>query len=54
MYWAVYKGIINGMDGGLAPQGQTTRAQIAKILVEYQDQAEREAAQAAQNQSKNN
>jgi len=41
------------MDGGLNPTGQTTRAQIAKILVEYQDRAEREAAQAAQNQQNN-
>lgn len=53
MYWAVYHEIINGMDGGLNPTGQTTRAQIAKILVEYQDRAEREAAQAAQNQQNN-
>lgn len=53
LYWAVYHEIINGMDGGLNPTGQTTRAQIAKILVEYQDRAEREALQAAQNQQNN-
>ena len=35
MYWAYFNEIINGMDGGLAPNGKATRAQLAKILVEY-------------------
>jgi len=35
MYWAVYNNIISGMDGGLNPEGATTRAQMSKILVEY-------------------
>ena len=35
VYWAVYNGIISGMDGGLNPAGATTRAQMSKILVEY-------------------
>ncbi len=34
MKWAVENGIINGMgDGTLAPQGEATRAQMAKILM---------------------
>ena len=37
MYWAVYNKIINGMNGGLNPKGEATRAQLAKILVEYQN-----------------
>ena len=37
MYWAVYNTILNGMDGGLNPTGTATRAQLAKILVEYQN-----------------
>ena len=37
MYWAVYNTILNGMDGGLNPAGTATRAQLAKILVEYQN-----------------
>lgn len=49
MYWAIYQGIINGMDGALAPKGLTTRAQLAKILVEYQNKMEREAVEAAKN-----
>ena len=37
MYWAVYNKIINGMNGGLNPNGEASRAQLAKILVEYQN-----------------
>lgn len=36
MKWAVEMGIINGMgDGTLAPQGEATRAQLAKILTYF-------------------
>ncbi len=36
MEWAVVQGIINGTDGNrLDPQGDATRAQTAKILMEY-------------------
>lgn len=39
MYWAVYNKIINGTsDTTLSPEGTATRAQLAKILVEYQNQ----------------
>lgn len=40
MYWAVYRSIIDGMDGRLNPRGVTTRAQISKILVEYLEKTE--------------
>ena len=36
MKWAIEVGIINGMgDGTLAPQGEATRAQLAKILTYF-------------------
>ena len=35
MLWAVDRGLINGMDGALVPQGQATRAQIATILFRW-------------------
>ena len=35
MKWACGNGIINGMDGLLAPAGNTTRAQIATILTRF-------------------
>ena len=35
MLWAVKSGIINGLDGKLAPQDNATRAQTAKILYCY-------------------
>ena len=36
--WAVDKGIINGMgDGTIAPQGISTRAQVAQIVKNYTD-----------------
>lgn len=35
MRWAVEAGLINGMDGKLAPTGTATRAQIAAILMRY-------------------
>lgn len=39
MYWAVYNGIINGTsETTLSPGGTATRAQLAKILVEYQNE----------------
>ena len=38
MYWGVYKGIISGTsEDTLSPQGTATRAQLAKILVNYLD-----------------
>ena len=40
MYWGVYNRIITGAgDGLLDPQGTATRAQLAKILVTYMDDA---------------
>ena len=35
MAWAVSSGIINGIDGKLAPQGLATRAQVAAMLMRY-------------------
>ncbi len=35
MEWAVAEGLINGMDGALAPQGRATRAQVAAILMRF-------------------
>lgn len=35
MEWACGTGLINGMDGMLAPAGNTTRAQIATILTRF-------------------
>lgn len=35
MIWAVENGILNGIDGRLAPQNTATRAQIAAILQRY-------------------
>ena len=35
MAWAVSRGIINGLDGSLAPQGFATRAQVAAMLMRY-------------------
>ena len=36
MIWATDKGIINGMgDGMLAPQEKSTRAQVAQIIMNY-------------------
>lgn len=35
MAWAVSNGIINGIDGRLVPQGPSTRAQVAAILMRY-------------------
>lgn len=38
MYWGVYKGIISGTsEDTLSPQGTATRAQLARILVNYLD-----------------
>ena len=38
MYWGVYKSIISGTsEDTLSPQGTATRAQLAKILVNYLD-----------------
>ena len=33
--WAVERGILNGMDGRLAPGGTATRAQAAAMLTRY-------------------
>ena len=35
MAWAVETGIVNGMDGRLAPQAQATRAQVAAVFQRY-------------------
>ena len=36
MYWGVYKSIISGTgEGQLSPKGTATRAQLAKILIEF-------------------
>ncbi|MBE6946460.1 MAG: S-layer homology domain-containing protein, partial [Ruminococcaceae bacterium] len=35
--WAVENGIINGMDGRLAPTATSTRAQIATILMRFME-----------------
>lgn len=35
MTWAVSNGVIDGMDGKLAPKGTATRAQLATILMRY-------------------
>ena len=35
MNWAVGQGLINGMDGKLAPKGSATRAQTAAILARF-------------------
>ena len=35
MAWAVSRGIINGVDGALVPQGLATRAQVAAMLMRY-------------------
>ncbi|HML37956.1 MAG TPA: S-layer homology domain-containing protein [Bacillota bacterium] len=35
MKWAVSNGLINGIDGKLAPSGNATRAQAAAILMRY-------------------
>ena len=35
MLWAVKSGIINGLDGKLAPKDNATRAQIATLLMRY-------------------
>lgn len=46
MKWAVSKGLINGMDGKLAPSGNATRAQAAAILMRYDGLAGADAADA--------
>ena len=35
MAWAVSRGIINGLDGSLAPQSLATRAQVAAMLMRF-------------------
>ena len=36
MYWAYYNALINGTgENALSPKGTATRAQLAKILVNY-------------------
>lgn len=38
MKWAVSKGLITGVaDGVLQPEGTTTRAQVATVLVRYNE-----------------
>lgn len=38
--WACANGILNGIDGKLAPKATATRAQAAKMLVEFMDACE--------------
>ncbi len=41
MYWGIYHEIISGTNAGtLDPQGEATRAQLAKILVNYLNKSE--------------
>lgn len=40
MAWAVSRGVINGVDGALAPQSAATRAQVAAILARCCQSAE--------------
>jgi hypothetical protein len=35
MRWAVEKGIINGSNGALDPQGNATRAQVATMMMRF-------------------
>ena len=35
MAWAVRNGLISGVDGALAPQGEATRVQVATILMRF-------------------
>ena len=37
MLWATQNGIIGGIDGALAPQGQATRAQVAAMLQRFME-----------------
>ena len=37
MSWAVAAGVINGVDGALAPQATATRAQVAAMLIRFMD-----------------
>ena len=37
MLWATQSGIIGGIDGALAPQGQATRAQVAAMLQRFME-----------------
>ena len=37
MMWATQSGIIGGIDGALAPQGQATRAQVAAMLQRFME-----------------
>ena len=39
MAWAVENGLISGVDGALAPQGEATRAQVATILMRFVEKA---------------
>ena len=40
MAWAVEEGILNGMnDGTLQPQGTATRAQVAAMLMRFEELA---------------
>ena len=40
MAWAVSKGIINGVDGALVPQGHAIRSQVAAIMMRFCEYAE--------------
>jgi len=35
MQWAVANGLINGIDGNLAPQGEASRAELAAIMMRF-------------------
>ncbi len=41
MQWAVRTGLINGIDGKLAPQGSATRAQLAVLMQRYCEAAKK-------------
>ena len=36
MTWAVTNGIVNGLDGKLAPKAASTRAQIATVIMRFE------------------
>ena len=42
--WARSAGIVNGMGGGFAPQGNATRAQVAAILMRFDNLQKTEAS----------
>ena len=44
MYWGIFHGLITGTgEHALSPGADATRAQLAKIMVQYTDQYQKEA-----------